>query len=225
MRLIDADRLTEEFLSWTMCDGASMYEIERTIDEQPTVDAEPVRWAPVVGYEGLYEVNEFGHIRNQDGRIIKQRLKKAKYTSYKKVSLYKDGKYKHLYVRRIVAQAFLENPNNAELINHKDEDGTNNWVKNLEWCNRSYNATYGNSPKRISKAIKGRESEKRKAVLCYRLDGAFLKRYPSITEAAKDIGGQTTNISAVCSGKRKNAYGYLWKYDDPNCGAKMDEGK
>jgi hypothetical protein len=43
MRLIDADRLTEEFLSWTMCDGASMYEIERTIDEQPTVDAEPVR--------------------------------------------------------------------------------------------------------------------------------------------------------------------------------------
>ena len=87
-------------------------------------DVAPVRWKPVFGYEGLYEVNQFGQIRNKDGQIMRQRLKRAKYTVYKKISLYKNGKYKYLYVHRIVAQAFIPNPQGFDLINHKDEDGT-----------------------------------------------------------------------------------------------------
>ena len=177
---------------------------------------------PVVGYEGLYEVNEWGQIRNKDGQLMRQRLKRAKYTVYKKVSLYRDGEYKHLYVHRLVAQAFIPNPQGFELINHKDEDGTNNVAGNLEWCDRSYNATYGSSPKKISKAFKGRESEKRKAVLCFSPNGTFTQ-YASVTEAAKAVNGTTANISAACKGKRRTAYGMAWSYDDcPNCGAKMD---
>lgn len=118
----------------------------------PSADVEPVKWLPIVGYEGLYEVNEYGLIRNSDGKIMKQRLKKAKYTDYKKVSLWKNGKYEHLYVSRIVAEAFIPNPDGLPLVNHKDEDGTNNWVGNLEWCDRSYNAKYGSSAKKLSKA-------------------------------------------------------------------------
>ena len=121
-----------------------------------TIEAEPVKWKPVVGYEGLYEVNEYGQIKNTSGKIMRQRLKRAKYTDYKKVSLWKDGKYKHLYVSRIVAEAFIQNPSGLPFVNHKDEDGTNNWVGNLEWCDRSYNAKYGSSPKKLAKAHKGK---------------------------------------------------------------------
>ena len=189
----------------------------------PAADVAPVRWQPVLGYEGLYEVNQFGQIRNKDGQIMRQRLKKAKYTVYKKVSLYKDGKYKHLYVHRIVAQAFIPNPQGFELINHKDEDGTNNIVDNLEWCDRSYNATYGSSPKKISKAFKGRESEKRIAVYAINKSGDFAGEWGSITEAAKDVGCSTSEISGALKGKRKTVKGLIWGYN-PNCGAKMMEG-
>ena len=194
---------------------------QRAILDAPAADVSPVRWKPVLGYEGLYEVNQFGQIRNKDGQIMRQRLKKAKYTVYKKVSLYKDGKYKHLYVHRIVAQAFIPNPQGFELINHKDEDGTNNIVDNLEWCDRSYNATYGNSPKKISKAFKGRESEKRIAVYATNKSGDSAGEWDSITEAAKDVGCSTSEISGALKGKRKTVKGLIWNYC-PNCGAKME---
>ena len=194
---------------------------QRVILDAPAADVSPVRWKPVLGYEGLYEVNQFGQIRNKDGQIMRQRLKKAKYTVYKKVSLYKDGKYKHLYVHRIVAQAFIPNPQGFELINHKDEDGTNNAVDNLEWCDRSYNATYGTSPKKISKASKGRESEKRIAVYATNKSGDSAGEWDSITEAAKDVGCSTSEISGALKGKRKTVKGLIWNYC-PNCGAKME---
>ena len=193
----------------------------REVSDAPSADVAPVRWQPVFGYEGLYEVNQFGQIRNKDGQIMRQRLKKAKYTVYKKVSLYKNGKYKHLYVHRIVAQAFIPNPQCFDLINHKDEDGTNNVVDNLEWCDRSYNATYGTSPKKISKALKGRESEKRIAVYATNKSGDFAGEWDSITEAAKDVGCSTSEISGALKGKRKTVKGLIWGYC-PNCGAKMD---
>ena len=198
-------------------------EILYAASEEKPADVAPVRWQPVLGYEGLYEVNQFGQIRNKDGQIMRQRLKKAKYTVYKKVSLYKDGKYKHLYVHRIVAQAFIPNPQGFELINHKDEDGTNNAVDNLEWCDRSYNATYGTSPKKISKAFKGRESEKRIAVYATNKSGDSAGEWDSITEAAKDVGCSTSEISGALKGKRKTVKGLIWNYC-PNCGAKMDGG-
>lgn len=168
----DAD-IVEEYEDGTCDWGFGRQNILEVINSVPAADVAPVRWQPVLGYEGLYEVNQFGQIRNKDGQIMRQRLKKAKYTVYKKVSLYKDGKYKHLYVHRIVAQSFIPNPQGLVLINHKDEDGTNNFVDNLEWCDRSYNATYGTSPKKISKAFKGRESEKRIAVYATNKSGDF----------------------------------------------------
>lgn len=123
---------------------------------KPTADVEEVKWKAIDGYEGLYEVSTFGQVRNAKGQILKPYLKHEKYTSYKKVGLWKEGKYKQFSIHRLVAQAFIPNENNLPIINHKDEDGTNNIVSNLEWCDRSYNATYGNAIKRLKKSIKGR---------------------------------------------------------------------
>ena len=108
-------------------------------------------WRPVVGYEGLYEVSNTGIVRSLDrydnrncfrkGKVISL-LKKGEY-GYIQVNLCYNGKLYKKYVHRLVAQAFLPNPDNLPEVNHKDEDKTNNSVDNLEWCDRSYNLKYG----------------------------------------------------------------------------------
>jgi hypothetical protein len=127
------------------------------VQKQPTADVVEVRWKPIAGYERLYEVSTLGQVRNAKGLVMKQYLKRDKYTAYKKVALWKDGKYRHLYVHRLVAEAFIPNPDKLPIVNHKDEDGTNNLQNNLEWCDKSYNAKYGNAPKKISKAFRNKE--------------------------------------------------------------------
>lgn len=111
-------------------------------------------WKPVVGYEGLYEVSNLGRVKSLD-RIVKGCYgsiahKKGKIissgigsTGYCIVSLQKDGKGKSFGVHRLVAQAFIPNPDNLPMVNHKDEVKTNNNVENLEWCDCKYNCNYG----------------------------------------------------------------------------------
>lgn len=106
------------------------------------------KWLPVVGYEGLYEVSNMGNVRKTDGKIPKQFIEPLR--GYMKVSLRKDKKNKSVFVHRLVAMAFIPNPNNYPIINHKDEDKTNNLVDNLEWCTYQYNNTYGSKREKQS---------------------------------------------------------------------------
>ena len=110
-------------------------------------------WKNVIGYEGLYEVSDKGNVRNVRRNTL---LKLTKtYYGYIQVNLYKNGIRTGLRVHRLVAQAFLPNPDNLPEINHKDEDKTNNRVDNLEWCDRKYNNNYGDRlEKSINKKIK-----------------------------------------------------------------------
>ena len=98
-------------------------------------------WRAVPGYEGLYEVSNIGNVRNVRRNTL-LRLQKTNNGDIQ-VWLYKNGRSTGLKVHRLVAQAFLPNPDNLPMINHKDEDKTNNRVENLEWCNAKYNNTYG----------------------------------------------------------------------------------
>ena len=113
-------------------------------------------WKPVVGYEGLYEVSNTGQVRSLDkydsiNRFYEGRILKlfADRLGYLKVGLSSNGKTKKYLVHRLVAEAFIPNPNNFPIINHKDENPSNDNVDNLEWCNAKYNSNYGTRNDRI----------------------------------------------------------------------------
>ena len=106
-------------------------------------------WKSIPGYEGLYEVSNLGRVRSVErcdrfNRKIVSKILKPNYVSgYLRVGMYKNKTFKYYLIHRLVAQAFLPNPDNLPEVNHKDEDKSNNRVDNLEWCDRSYNMNYG----------------------------------------------------------------------------------
>jgi hypothetical protein len=161
----------------------------------------------VVGYEGLYLVTSDGFIislprehNNYKGDcyVTKAKVLKNHETTdgYLRAALTKNGKTKLTFVHRIVAEAFLENPNSYPEVNHKDENPKNNNVENLEWCTKQYNIDYSKS----------------KRVAQYTEDGIKIAEYKSIAYAAEITGVGRTSINNVLSGWTNTAGGYLWEY-------------
>ena len=111
------------------------------------------KWKSVVGYEGLYEVSNIGRVKNSQTEHV---LSPGVSQGYYYVALYKDRERKNKQVHRLVAEAFIENPNNYPLINHKDENRKNNVVENIEWCTYLYNNTYNGLSEKRSERQRGR---------------------------------------------------------------------
>lgn len=109
-------------------------------------------WKDIVGYENKYQISSFGRLRN-----INKGIKPMVATNgYLVACLWKNNKQKKILLHRLVAQAFLENPQKYEEVNHIDEDKKNNRVENLEWCSHQYNMNYGKIKEKISKANSGK---------------------------------------------------------------------
>ena len=167
-------------------------------------------WKPVVGYEGLYEVSNWGRVKSLKfgkEKILKQSIRHGYYS----VGLSKNGIVKTYQVHRLVAEAFIDNTDNLTQVNHKDENKLNNNVDNLEWCSVLYNNTYNERHKKIAeKNINGKKS---KPVLQYTLDGEFVREWESTREAGRN-GYQQICISKCCRGINKQHKGFIWKYKE-----------
>lgn len=162
------------------------------------------KWRPVVGYEGRYEVSNLGRIRRV--KIITPSKKKH---GYMQVSLVDEsGVRKSLRLHRIVAEAFLPNPDGKPQVNHRDENPENNRADNLEWATAEENTNYGSRTARAA----AKNGSKTPIV---QIDPKMLKvvaEYPGQSAAARATGISLASINACLRGKQRRAGGYLWEY-------------
>lgn len=163
------------------------------------------KWKDIEEYEGLYQVSNLGRVKSlgngvthKEERILKQRKDNG---GYLKVHLCCEGKHKHHSVHRLVAQAFIPNPDNLPQVNHKDENKQNNCVDNLEWCTSEYNNNYGARTLKCSRQIVQMD-----------LENNIVGIYISIMEVKRQLGFDNSCISKCCRGKTQTAYGYKWQY-------------
>jgi len=185
-------------------------------------------WRPAKGFDGIYEVSNYGHIlsRNPYHRkepvILKTWLGNK---GYLRITLRKNGAIVHKQVATLVAEAFLPNPNNLPQVNHKDENKTNNFVwvnedgsvdierSNLEWCSCKQNINHGTRNKRMVET-RSRSGQLRgeKAVVQLSLDGHFVKVFRSMCEATRETGAYSSIICKCCKGIKQKHHGYKWRY-------------
>ena len=180
------------------------------------------KWKDIVGYENEYQINQFGEIRTlKDSPKLKKydvlKPQISKRNGYVYQMLYKNGKEKLLRVHRLVAMAFLPNPNNLPQVNHKDGNKQNNSVDNLEWCEQSDNMkhAYKNGLQIPSenqrKAIINTNKLKQKKV-CQIKDGEIINTFSGISEASRQTKISISCISRCCNLKRKSTNGYEWRF-------------
>jgi hypothetical protein len=203
-------------------------------------------WKDIKGYEGLYQVSNLGNIKSLSREIIcgngrtlsKEKIFKFRNCDgYNRVHLMKYKKEKNLYVHRLVAEMFIPNPNNLPIINHIDENRSNNHVDNLEWCTQKENVNHGTAIERMSKTRTGHEVKKEtrnkisKALMGIKRENIqggkhYLSRsvictttnekFKCIEDAKRKY--KANNISACCrgiyktSGALKNGTKLKWQY-------------
>jgi hypothetical protein len=175
-------------------------------------------WKDIEGFEGLYQISNYGRVRSVDRYIIHKgktstwkQFKKGKIINpvlddkgYYIVRLKKDKKY-HKKVHRLVAEHFLPRVEGKDYVNHKDGNKLNNHVDNLEWCTFLENIQHAYS-------MGLNTSNKPRRVQMLDLDGNVIREFYSLHEAAREVGAEPTNIAKVCRGKRKTHMGYRWRY-------------
>lgn len=174
-------------------------------------------WRDIINYEGLYQVSNLGRVRSLDHsnsgvhrgtpfvRYVKGRiLTPANCKGYKWVHLSKDGIIKNMKVHRLVAIAFLPNPNCYDIVNHKDRNPSNNEASNLEWCTQNYNVNYGGA--------KPHWGHNRKQVEQLTKEGEHVACFSSTLQAARALNIKAEGIRKVCQGRKPSAYGFKWRY-------------
>jgi len=167
-------------------------------------------WKDVAGYEGLYLVSDEGDVyslpkvvqgawvQHRKGKLLKKGKRGRKGQPQYEFVILLDSKgcSHHESVHRLVAKAFIPNPDNLPEVNHKDENSLNNSVDNLEWCDHQYNIEYSKN-KRVGQYI----------------DGEKVAEYKSIVYASKMTGISRTSITNALTGWSKTAGGYEWRYE------------
>lgn len=167
-------------------------------------------WKEITNYPN-YKVSNTGEVKSlnynhtKEEKVLSPLMLKS---GYKMVVLVNNSGRKHFLIHRLVAEAFIPNPNNLPQVNHKDENRINNRVDNLEWCSCSYNINYGSSN---SKRANRLSILKRKRVKQLLLDGTIVRVFNSVIEAESIV--KIKGIGRCCNGQRLTAGGYKWEWE------------
>lgn len=179
-------------------------------------------WKPIEGFEERYEISNCGNVaslkyggRDSWGLLVPKKNNKG----YLWVELWKDKKRSCFLIHRLVAQAFLENENGYDIVNHKDENPLNNHVENLEWCTHLYNVRYSLKlhgkyrPRQKPKSVRGKYRKANDKRICQiAKTGEIVKIWENFGEIKRTINKNEYGIRECCYGKRKTAYGYGWQF-------------
>ena len=178
------------------------------------------KWRPIEGYEGLYEISNFGNvkslykntrIRNRNTQILTPKIDNH---GYFRVNLYKQGKCKSELVSRLVATAFLENTNNMPMVGHNDDNKQNNRVDNLYWTDAYENNRHNGKLERFHISHR-QQITKIAEKLSIKIKGTSLDGSHSLffnsTQEAKRNGFDSGKISMCINGKRNSHKGYIWE--------------
>ena len=183
-------------------------------------------WKEIKGFSGKYSVSNTGKIMSHiTNKILKPTFSNTGYTH---VQLYNDSGSKVLLIHRIVAEAFIDNPENKPEVNHIDGIKSHNSVDNLEWVTTIENYQHAiriglrkaskKPPKKPKQAktdiIDTNQHLQRRQIAQYTYLGDLVKVWPSVSEAARQLGACSTSISSCLTGRYKTSSGYLWKYVD-----------
>ena len=180
-------------------------------------------WKTIERTNGNYEISNLGRVKSKEriylsgenyrikkktgGKLLNPTINKDGYPT---VSLrLDDGKRHSLKVHRLVALAFIQNPENLPQINHKDENKENNCVDNLEWCDAAYNNCYGT---RLERVVKSKINGKNSYPVIQKIDNKVIETFPSLREVQRRTGYNKSLISKCCKGIYKQAYGYNWEF-------------
>ena len=170
-------------------------------------------WRDIEGFEGLYQVSNLGRTKrlykNDKEKILKPFFNRY---GYLYINLYKEGKRETCRVHRLVAKAFIPNPENKPEVNHKDEDKTNNKVENLEWMTRRENNNYGT---RNERSRKSQTNDKKRSQPIYGINIKTNEKIEfSSTREAQRNGFSSGSIVHCLKGRRKTHKGYKWYYKE-----------
>lgn len=159
---------------------------------------------PIEEYKGLYLVSNKGRLFSvRKSKIFSQYITNSGYMQATLTNRY--GVRKHEYLHRLVAMAFIENPNNLPQVNHINEIKVDNRVENLEWVSAKDNINYGTGNERRAKKLSV-------AIDQFDLDGNFIRTWQGAREVEKELGYKNSSISKCLNGKYKTAYNFIWKY-------------
>lgn len=172
------------------------------------------QWREVRGFEGMYEVSDRGNVRTIPRKFAPyQKFMTQRYDKYgyKTVALTRDKIFLKK-VHRLVAEVFIDNPDDLPQVNHLDGNKANNNLENLEWCTPMQNFDHA-----VRNGLKNMKKISSKPVSQYDLSGNYIGSYSSATEAARRTGMDNSTISYIARKRVKNpTTGYIWRYgDDP----------